>query len=111
MSPEEIRENVNKYFDSSWVKIIDQSPKYILAKDYSKYEIVGCPDLGRCRVVVCGDVNYDGDSAGSAEIVLYFEDHDVFIKKEGYYTSYDGYDFDGDLRIVRPRQKTITYYE
>ncbi len=44
--------------------------------------------------------------------VKYFKDHDVYIKIEGYYTSYHGTDFDGGYGDeVKPQEKTITVYE
>lgn len=45
--------------------------------------------------------------------VKHFIDHDVYIKVSGFYTSYNGCDFDGweDCSEVFPQQKTITVYE
>ena len=46
--------------------------------------------------------------------ILYFKDHDVYIRIDGYYSSMDGTQFDGwDTAVseVRPAQKTITVYE
>jgi hypothetical protein len=44
--------------------------------------------------------------------VKLFEDHDVYIKTEGWYTSYDGTDFnEGWGHEVKPTEKTITIYE
>lgn len=127
MTPQEVLATVQKYFDKSsdapqgqrrrissnevWMEIVDVCPKYLLFKDYSKFGLAECPDLGECRIVVCGDGEYEGEASREANIVMYFEDHDVFIKKEGYYTSYDGYNFDGDTKIVKPKQRVITYYE
>ena len=45
-------------------------------------------------------------------VVKQFVDHDVYISLDGYYTSYDGTDFDGfELEEVFPKEKTITVYE
>lgn len=53
-----------------------------------------------------------GEDQGSEwHIVLYFVDHDVYIKVNGYYSSYDGVDFDDYGKEVRPKEKTITVYE
>jgi len=42
----------------------------------------------------------------------HFVDHDVYIKIRGYYSSYNGTDFDyGYGEEVRPVQKTITVFE
>ena len=44
--------------------------------------------------------------------VKYFPKHDVYIKTRGFYTSYNGTDFDyGYGEEVKPTQKTITVYE
>lgn len=44
--------------------------------------------------------------------VKYFPKHDVYIKTEGFYSSYNGTDFDdGYGEEVKPTQKTITVYE
>jgi len=46
--------------------------------------------------------------------IKYFKDHDVYIKVEGYYSSYNGTDFDDGWDCcsqVVPTQKTITVYE
>lgn len=46
--------------------------------------------------------------------VYYFKDHDVYIKVTGYYSSYNGTDFDEGWDCcseVRPEQKTITVYQ
>ena len=47
------------------------------------------------------------------ESVKHFKDHDVYISVSGYYSSYDGTDFDGweACTEVRPKEKTITVYE
>ena len=43
--------------------------------------------------------------------VKHFVDHDIFIKLNGFYTSYDGTDFDGyDYKEVLPHQEVITVY-
>lgn len=56
---------------------------------------------------------YGGEGQGEDWYsVKHFEDHDVYIKTDGYYSSYNGTDFDnGYGEEVRPVQKTITVYE
>ena len=55
---------------------------------------------------------HGGEGKGSEWYsVKYFPKHDVYIKVEGYYSSYHGTDFeDGWGHEVRPAQKTITVY-
>jgi len=44
--------------------------------------------------------------------VKHFKDHDVYLRIDGHYTSYDGTDFYGsEIEEVKPKQKTITVYE
>ena len=56
-----------------------------------------------------------GEDQGSHwHSVKYFKDHDVYIKVTGWYSSYNGTDFnnwDDACSEVRPQQKTITVYE
>lgn len=56
---------------------------------------------------------YGGEGQGDTWYsVKYFPDHDVYIRIDGFYTSYHGTDFyDGLGREVRPQEKTITVYE
>lgn len=68
-------------------------------------------DLGTVTVVdTVGGSEGDGESqfvvikVAQGETVRYF-------KKEGYYSSYGGSDWDGEIRSVWPSQKTITVYE
>lgn len=46
--------------------------------------------------------------------VKHFVDHNVYIKVSGWYSSYNGTDFDGDWECceqVTPQEKTITVYQ
>lgn len=56
---------------------------------------------------------YGGEGKGETWYsVKYFKDHDVYIRIDGFYASYDGTSFyDGYGCEVRPTQKTITVYE
>ncbi len=75
--------------------------------DFDKDEL----ELGAIDVVE----EYGGEDMGSTWYrVFYFRDHDVYIRVDGYYSSYDGVDFyDGwdSCSNVRPKEKTITVYE
>lgn len=57
--------------------------------------------------------SYEGEGKGSTYyIVRHFIDHNVYIKTEGYYSSYHGVDWDfGHGQEVFPKQKIITVYE
>lgn len=55
---------------------------------------------------------YGGEDMGSTWYsVKYFKDHDVYIRIDGHYTSYNGAEFyDGYGREVFPQEKTIIEY-
>ena len=57
--------------------------------------------------------SYGGEGQGERWwTTKYFVDHDVYIKTRGYYSSYNGTDFDyGIGEVVKPVQKTITVFE
>ena len=60
------------------------------------------------------EVFHKGGSGQGEEwsVVRYFADHDVYIRLDGFYTSYDGANFDDDEYFeVFPQTKTITIYE
>lgn len=65
--------------------------------------------LGECEEIA----QYGGEGKGDAWYsVKYFKDHNVYIRIDGCYTSYDGTDFyDGYGTEVFPKEKTITVYE
>jgi len=58
---------------------------------------------------------YGGEGQGEDWwTVHYFEDHDIYIRVDGFYQSYNGTEFyDGwdCCKEVRPKEKTITIYE
>lgn len=59
-------------------------------------------------------VHEQGDTQGGGDyscVVRYFEDHNVYIQVTGYYSSYNGTDWDSTFTEVLPKQKTITVYE
>lgn len=58
--------------------------------------------------------HYGGEDMGSTYYdILHFPKHDVYLKVEGYYTSYNGTDYNGweDVSVVVPREKVITIFE
>lgn len=73
-------------------------------EDYSNEQVEG---LGKFKLVA----ERGGEDEGSEWWhVFYFEDHDTFIKIEGYYSSYNGVD---NLRAfeVKPKEVMITVYQ
>ena len=48
----------------------------------------------------------------SYEVTFFFIDHDIYLKADGYYSSWDGTDWScANLYEVKPVEKTITVYE
>ncbi len=73
-------------------------------EDYNKKDVVD--QLGEFSVVA----RKGGSDQGTEWwIVYYFKEHDVYIKFDGYYTSYDGLD-DVDAFEVFPKEITVTVY-
>jgi len=65
-------------------------------------------NLGDWKVVA----QKGGENQGSEWYsVKYFEDHDVYIKIDGWYSSYVDTEFENYGVEVKPQEKTITVYE
>lgn len=55
--------------------------------------------------------SYGGEDQGSSYwSVVYFKEHDIYIKFIGWYTSYSGHTWNG-MREVKPKEVTMTIYE
>lgn len=66
--------------------------------------------LGPCTEVK----QYGGEGKGDKWYsIKYFKDHDVYIRVDGYYQSYNGAEFEGwkSCKEVKPEEKLITVYE
>jgi len=59
--------------------------------------------------------NYGGEGKGNTYYsIFYFPQHDVYLRIDGFYSSYEGVTYeDGwdSIRQVKPVQKTVTDYE
>jgi len=53
----------------------------------------------------------DGYDDGRIDRSVVFRIGDRYFRKSGYYDSWEGGDWDGELEEVRPREKMITVYE
>jgi hypothetical protein len=67
------------------------------------------------RLVELVEADTGGEGHGE-DIYMVFKTTDVngdiqYWRKEGYYASYDGSDWDGDFREVRPVERVVTFYE
>jgi hypothetical protein len=75
---------------------------------YNKGEEFNHLDLGVMELAN----HYGGEGQGDSYWnVIYFKDHDVYIKQDGYYQSYSGTEFYEEPYEVRPQEKTITVYQ
>lgn len=89
----------------------------IIQRNFSIEEFAECEydqeDMTRLGLGEVVEVDsYGGSGKGSTWYsVKHFRDHDVYIRTDGYYTSYSGIDFEeGYGREVWPKEKTITVY-
>lgn len=59
--------------------------------------------------------HYGGEGQGEKwYVVFHFVDHDIYIRVDGFYSSYNGTDFYGgwgDCKEVTPKTKTLVVYE
>lgn len=86
-----------------------------LTSDYDDYKFETDSDLsfddlglGKCEMVV--DESF---TSGEAYRIIYFKEHDVYIRQNGYYDSYDSYAKyeDHEYDVVVPYEKTIIDYK
>lgn len=83
----------------------------IFGKDESffAYEMNNTEEFGEAPIVA-----EEGDYEGGGEysmVVRHFKDLDVYVMQTGFYSSYNGTDWNDDFTIVKPVEKTITVYE
>jgi hypothetical protein len=80
-------------------------------EDYFAYDIDEdeTNEFGECPIVdECGDREGGGDYS---MVVRHFKDYGVYIRQTGFYSSYNGTDWNNDFTEVKPTEKTITVYE
>ena len=103
--------DVNHYAFEDYVKA--KTFDYNLYKDLpwqeEKTECLKQLGLGEIEEVE----QYGGEGQGDSWYTIkHFKEHDVYIKTEGFYSSYNGTDFYyGFGEEVKPTQKTVTVYE
>lgn len=123
MNAQEILEIIkNNYRESSYAHDYwtDPEPDSEASSLISKYKEAGLPyseqhsqitkdlGLGEVKEVYQRGGEGEGDYWTS---VKYFVDHDVYLKIDGSYTSYNGTEFyEGYGYEVKPREETITVY-
>lgn len=103
---EQIIQKLQEYFENYGVDY-SQDVAAFAYRDYDPEEI----GLGPIKEVA----SYGGEDCGSEWYsIQYFENHDVYVRVDGYYQSHYGTEFYNEWDCcseVRPKQKTITVYE
>lgn len=67
------------------------------------------PSIGQWEEILQVGGEGEGDTYYS---VKYFKDHNVYIRTDGFYSSYNGTDWENGYGYeVFPKEKTITVYE
>lgn len=124
--PSEVGEKEQEERDAFWKSIEEEMkalnyterqnhPKYIeyfnMPNEYETKDkwVLDYLGLGEVEEVA----QYGGEDMGSTWYsVKYFKDHDVYIRIDGHYTSYNGADFyDGYGREVVEKEKTVVVWE
>ena len=123
--PSEVGEKEQKEIDAFWKSIEEEmkpltytqrkeNPKFLQYEQMpTKYDVqdkwvLDYLGLGEVEEVI----QVGGESQGTTWYsVKYFKDHDVYIRIDGHYTSYNGADFyEGYGREVVPTEKTIVVW-
>ena len=97
-------------------EILERLNKFFIEEDNGGVDAYAHEDFYRDELDLglIEDVDsYGGESQGERWwVTRHFVDHDVYIKTRGFYSSYNGVDFDyGIGEVVKPVQKTITVFE
>lgn len=110
LSFDEIRERIEKLFSIGYFYNFEND--YIeVRNDESFWSNLGC------YASVLGEVSKVeeiGGNEGEGEhyhVIYEFIDHDVFIYKEGFYSSYTDMDFSSPITEVRPYRELVTKYK
>jgi len=77
------------------------------------YQDFDSKELGLGELELISKQTGDIDNTSYAHMVFLFKEHDVYIKLNGWYSSYSGScDWeDAEYSVVEPKQKTITIWE
>ena len=101
------------YFDRSWPEKQDLKTN----EDDEDNEFSDKITLTEEELESFGEVenveSFGGEGQGDhVYMVFYFKDHDVYLRADGYYNSWEGKDWSGSSWYpVRPKQVTKTVYE
>ena len=79
----------------------------VTLNDFARGRNLNLPEIGESKEVQQKGGEGEGEEWYS---VRYFKDHDIFIRIDGWYQSYEGTTFENDYYEVFPKQVTITEY-
>ena len=94
---------MNKMTAEEIIEVISKEDESFFAYN-GKYEGLGLSPI----VDTKGDVSGGGEDS---RVVRHFVDHDIHIMITGFYSSYNGTDWDEGYTEVKPVLKTITIFE
>ena len=78
-------------------------------ENFFAYEVGNVEEFGEVPIV-----DEEGDCEGGGDysmVVRHFKNLDVYVRQTGFYSSYNGTDWNDDFTIVKPVEKTITVFE
>lgn len=91
-------------------EILQKIQEYKISWDDLGYDEVRWENYDFGKVENVDD--YGGEGQGETFYVVYhFIDHDVYIKIDGWYQSYNGAEFETAPFEVRPVEKMVIFYE
>lgn len=114
MKKEEIQEIL-------WNLISDEDREFLKEEfEVESWKGLGARELDEVTIVASDDYavkyvaeerDFEGGTLRVYKILNKKTEEEFYFGWGGYYTSYSGYDWDDDLLLFKPRQKTITVYD
>lgn len=101
---EEIAENC--LTTKNYINLLKELNLDNLPKELNDYYL-NSRTLGNYEIVE----HYAGGEGEYTFKVIYFKDHDIYVKIEGAYYSYHGTNWENPPFVVKPIQKVVTVYE
>lgn len=100
-------EDVERAFEAAAEEYdLDWGSLEYMGRSYAPFQADEFPQFGTLEFVE----GYTGGEGGGSDAYVVFKLGDRYFKKEGYYASHYGTDWDGRLYEVEPYEKTVTFY-
>ncbi len=109
LTAEQIIEKLNSY-EEAYEEASGERFTDSFGYGYVNSDFEPIKELGEMEYKHTQDRALEGDSDVMTTVVL-FKNHDVYIRMDGYYASYDGSEWDGEFHEVKPVVKEVTFYE